>query len=64
MNEKSFESATEADGQRRAADWIKSQPGIRVVDIVTSPALMPITRVNQPIRSRWTIIVKYEDGSN
>jgi hypothetical protein len=66
MKEKSFEGATEAEVQKLAEDWIKTQPGIRITNTrITTIASGP-TRPGEPIRSPdgWTIIVEYEGGSN
>lgn len=66
MKTKSFEGATEAEAQRRVADWIKSQPGIRVADTRIRAMSEGPASGGQPIRppNRWAIIVQYEDGSN
>jgi hypothetical protein len=66
MKEKSFEGVTEAEVQKPAEDWIKTQPGIRITNTrITTLAAGP-TRPGEPIRSPdgWTIIVEYEGGSN
>jgi|HubBroStandDraft_2_1064218.scaffolds.fasta_scaffold161661_2 hypothetical protein len=66
MKEKSFEGVAEAEVQKPAEDWIKTQPGIRITNTrITTLAAGP-TRPGEPIRSPdgWTIIVEYEGGSN
>ena len=64
MKEKSFENATEAEARQCADDWSKSQPGIRVLSTQVVSEITPVTEAYQPIQSRWTAVVKYEDGSN
>jgi hypothetical protein len=67
MKEKSFEGTTRAEAEQRAADWIKSQRGIRVTNrraiatgggTATKPP-MPISPLD-----KWTIVVEYDDGLN
>jgi hypothetical protein len=67
MKEKSFEGTTRAEAEQRAADWIKSQRGIRVTNrraIATGSGAVtkPPTPISPP--DRWTIVVEYEDGSS
>ena len=64
MKEKLFESATEAEARQRADDWSKSQSCIRVLSTQVVPEIMPVTEVYQPIQSRWTAVVRFEDGAN
>jgi hypothetical protein len=68
MKEKSFEGTTRAEAEQRAADWIKSQRGIRITNrrsiIATGNGTVtkPPTIIRPP--DKWTIVVEYEDGSS
>jgi hypothetical protein len=68
MKEKSFEGTTRAEAEQRAADWIKSQRGIRITNrrsiIATGNGTVtkPPTIIRPP--DKWTIVVEYEHGSS
>jgi hypothetical protein len=66
MKEKSFEGPTDVEAKQRAEDWIRSQRGIRVTDMcfigTGGGGGKKWEKISSP--DRWTVIVKYEDGSN
>jgi hypothetical protein len=63
MKEKSFEGATQDEAERRAADWIKSQRGIKIINTraigTGAGSAKPPTAISL---ERWTVVVEYEDG--
>ena len=63
MNKKSFEGATRDEAEHRAADWIKSQRGIKVINTraigTGAGSAKPPTAISL---DRWTVAVEYEDG--
>jgi hypothetical protein len=63
MKEKSFEGTTRDEAERRAADWIKSQRGIKVINTraigTGAGSAKPPTAISL---DRWTVVVEYEDG--
>ena len=68
LKQKSFEGATRIEAERLAADWIRSQRGIRITHRRATIAIggdgtgtkLPTT-TRPP--DRWTIVLEYEDGS-
>ena len=59
MKEKSFEGTTRDEAERRAADWIKTQRGINVINTRAAGSAKPPTAISL---DRWTVVVEYEDG--
>jgi hypothetical protein len=62
MNEVRFEGTTLAQAEQRAADWIKSQPGIKVTNsrvlVIRSGAVRRGETANPNTRK---VVVEYED---
>jgi hypothetical protein len=68
QKEKSFQGTTRDEAERRAADWIKSQRGIRIthrraIIVIGDRTVTKPSTIKRP-PDRWTIVVEYEDGQN
>ena len=66
MKTRSFDGATHAEAEQLASDWIKTQPGIRIIDASTTTIGSGDVRRGEKVRvpDRWTITLKYESRSN